>query len=299
MPAGQHPVSEQTLNASAVELRDGREIPAWHRALAGWITLGAACLALPGCGGVVVVEKGDSGPPAGSVDTSRVPDAIPRVEPKSRYGNPPSYEVFGKRYYVMDDSRGYIERGIASWYGSKFHGRRTSSGETYDMYAMTAAHRNLPLPTYVEVFNLNNGRKAIVRVNDRGPFHDNRIIDLSYAAADRLGLVAAGTGLVEVRAIDPARWRGGSGHSDPAPVHGAAGGFYIQVGAFSNRSNAERLRSRLGSPAGLSVAITEASVDGRPLFRVRIGPVGEIEVADRIVAGLGRFGITEHRIVTD
>ena len=102
------------------------------------------------------------------------------MEPKSRYGNPESYVVFGKRYYVKDSSKGYVETGIASWYGTKFHGRRTSSGETYDMYAMTAAHKTLPLPTYVEVTNLNNGRSIIVKVNDRGRFHEIRIIDLSY-----------------------------------------------------------------------------------------------------------------------
>ena len=131
-----------------------------------------------------------------------VPDAVPRAEPLSKYGNPESYTVYGKTYNVMPSSLGYREIGYASWYGRKFHGRRTSSGEIYDMYAMTAAHRTLPLPTYVRVRNLDNGREAIVRVNDRGPFHSDRIIDLSYAAATKLGLVEAGTAKVEVEAID-------------------------------------------------------------------------------------------------
>jgi len=135
----------------------------------------------------------------------RAEKVIPKVEPKSKYGNPKSYVVFGQRYYTLPTAKGHVEQGIASWYGTKFHGRRTSSGETYDMYAMTAAHKTLPLPTYARVTNMKNGRSIIVRINDRGPFHDNRIIDLSYAAAVKLGIVTTGTGLVEVRAIDPRR----------------------------------------------------------------------------------------------
>jgi rare lipoprotein A len=136
-----------------------------------------------------------------------VPDAVPKVEPKSRFGNPKSYVVFGKRYHTLTSSEGYDARGIASWYGPKFNHRRTSSGEKYDMYAMTAAHKTLPLPTYVRVTNLDNGRTAVVKVNDRGPFYANRLIDLSYAAARKLGIVAAGTAPVDVRAIDPAHPR--------------------------------------------------------------------------------------------
>lgn len=128
---------------------------------------------------------------------------LPQAEPKSRYGNMASYVVFGKRYYTKRSSRNHIERGLASWYGKKFHGRKTSSGERYDMHRMTAAHKTLPLPTYALVTNLENGRSAVVRVNDRGPFVGNRIIDLSYAAAKRLDMVNAGTARVEVRSIDP------------------------------------------------------------------------------------------------
>jgi rare lipoprotein A len=150
------------------------------------------------------VPVGD-GPPRQAPDLSRIPDAVPRVEPRSRGGNPESYEVFGRRYRVLDSSTGFVERGTASWYGRKFHGRKTSNGETYDMFRMTAAHKHLPLPTYARVTNLDNGRSVVVRINDRGPFHGNRIIDLSYAAAGRLGMLANGTARVEVRAIDPAR----------------------------------------------------------------------------------------------
>jgi rare lipoprotein A len=138
-----------------------------------------------------------------------VPDAMPRIEPRSRYGNPPFYEVFGKRYYVLSSSVGYWERGVASWYGPGFHKVRTSTGEPYDMYGMTAAHKTLPLPAYVRVTNLQNGRSIVVRVNDRGPFVGNRIIDLSYTAAAKLDMLRNGTALVEVRALDP---------STPLPV---------------------------------------------------------------------------------
>jgi rare lipoprotein A len=132
-----------------------------------------------------------------------VPDAIPRIEPRAIYGNPPSYEVFGKRYYVMASSVGYVERGVASWYGPGFHKELTSVREPYDMYGMTAAHKTLPLPAYVRVTNLQNGRSCVVRVNDRGPFVGNRIIDLSYTAAAKLDMLRDGTAMVEVRVLQP------------------------------------------------------------------------------------------------
>jgi rare lipoprotein A len=163
--------------------------------LGGLVALVSGCSSIGGRGHSV----------GGRTDVSDIPDAVPKVEPLSRFGNPDSYVVFGKRYRTMDSSAGYVERGVASWYGPTFHGRRTSSGERYDMYAMTAAHKTLPLPTYARVTNLKNGRSAVVRINDRGPFHAGRVIDLSYAAASKLGVVDKGTARVEVRAIDPAR----------------------------------------------------------------------------------------------
>jgi rare lipoprotein A len=141
---------------------------------------------------------------ASAEDLDAIPDARPVQEEKSRYGNRPEYEVFGVTYRVLESSVGYEEEGLASWYGEEFQGRPTSSREPYDMYLMTAAHRSLPLPTYVEVTNLENGRSAVVRVNDRGPFHPDRIIDLSYVAARKLGYVGAGTARVRVRALEPA-----------------------------------------------------------------------------------------------
>jgi rare lipoprotein A len=131
-----------------------------------------------------------------------VPDVVPRIEPRSRIGNPPFYNVLGKRYYVLSSSVGYVERGVASWYGPGFHKVRTSIGEPYDMYGMTAAHKTLPLPAYVSVTNLQNGRSVVVRLNDRGPFVSNRIIDLSYTAASKLGMLRNGTAMVEVRSLD-------------------------------------------------------------------------------------------------
>lgn len=146
------------------------------------------------------------GPPPFDVDVSKIPDAVPRKEPLSRIGNKPRYTVFGRCYAVMPSSKNFVEYGIASWYGTKFHARRTSNGERYNMLAMTAAHKFLPLPTYVQVTNLSNCRRVIVKVNDRGPFEANRIIDLSYVAAKKLGILGRGTAYVEVRAIDPERY---------------------------------------------------------------------------------------------
>jgi len=275
--------------------------------------LAIALLALAACGGNKV--RGD-GPPSGS---SRIPDlpgdAIPRPESRSRYGNGPVYEVLGKRYTVMPSSAGYQERGVASWYGKKFHGNLTSNRETYNMYAMTAAHKTLPLPTYVRVRNLSNNRSIVVRVNDRGPFVHNRIIDLSYSAALKLDMIKDGTSLVEVTAInfdapqgnqpvrrsippappatsdEPAPYR-----STPAVVENK---IYVQVGAFGDRANAER---RLGalSLAGIKDAfIHEERAPDRTLYRVRIGPVADVVQYDVLVEELENIGITDPYLITE
>ena len=235
------------------------------------------------------------GPPRQPRDVSNIPDAVPRPEPRSRYGNPPFYEVLGQRYYVLDSAENFVERGIASWYGEKFHGRRTSSGEPYDMYAMTAAHRHLPLPTYVEVTNLNNGRKVIVRVNDRGPFVKNRVIDLSYAAAKRLGMLEAGTAPVEIRAITPGR--------TPQVVttstdRSATITYYLQAGAFSDRANANRLRSRLESYGlGVPTRLEAVNIRGSTLHRVQLGPLYSVSETDRWSAILARYGLQDTQVV--
>lgn len=151
--------------------------------------------------------KAADGPPLVDIDVAMIPNAIPKPEPRSKVGNPPIYEVFGKQYRTMTSSTGYQAKGTASWYGRKFHGQPTSSGEPYDMFAMTAAHRSLPLPTYAKVKNLHNGKEIIVKINDRGPFVADRIIDLSYVAAKKLGLHSSGVGTVHITAIDPVMWQ--------------------------------------------------------------------------------------------
>lgn len=267
------------------------------------------CLTLSACSSVKTssgVSNSDAAP-SKKVDVSSIPNAVPKNEPKSRYGNPKSYEVFGKRYYTMDSSVGFVEKGIASWYGTKFHGRRTSSGETYDMYAMTAAHKNLPLPTYVKVTNLKNGKHIIVKVNDRGPFHENRIIDLSYTAAIKLDIIKNGTGLVEVRALQPGEpVRQSSKSIEPvtAPVKTVSSyndnaGFYIQVGSFGELANAEKMRQKIEPIGEQLVEISPTVVGGKTLYRVRIGPITDIDVSDSITNQLEDYGVTEHRIVTN
>ncbi|WP_428608487.1 septal ring lytic transglycosylase RlpA family protein [Sedimenticola sp.] len=249
-------------------------------------------------------DSNDSAP-ARRLDPNSIADATPRIEPQSRHGNPSSYVVLGQRYHTLPSSRGYVERGIASWYGTKFHGHSTSSGEPYNMYAMTAAHKTLPLPTYVQVTNLRNGRTAIVKVNDRGPFHDNRLIDLSYAAATKLGILGEGTGLVEVRAIDP----GAPPRQAPPPTsptrpviqasQPSAPGLFIQVGAFSSRQNATQLSQRLTRSLGEKVRIQQIDNQGQPLFRVQIGPLANVEQVDKLSLDLPRLGIIETQVVID
>lgn len=263
-------------------------------------------LLLHGCSTSVFEEKDG---PGEHRDVSHVPDAVPRAEPLSRGGNPTSYVVFGKRYYPMRDNRGFVERGIASWYGRKFHGRKTSNGETYDMYAMTAAHKRLPLPSFAEVVNLENGRRVVVRVNDRGPFHDNRVIDLSYAAASRIGMLGKGTALVEVRAINPRAPRrapttrtasaAAPRPSTQSPRIERAPRIFLQAGAFSDSANAERLRRRLENDLSRSVRVLPADSGVGRVHRVQVGPLASVEIADQISARLAGLGVAAPLVVID
>lgn len=213
-------------------------------------------------------------------DVSALAEPVPKQEPRSKYGNMESYSVWGKTYHVLPDASGYVAEGNASWYGKKFHGHRTSSGEAFDMYQFTAAHKSLPLPTYVRVTNLDNGKNLIVRVNDRGPFHEGRIIDLSWAAAVRLGIDKAGTGRVRVEALSPEN-NAAPGNNVPTAVRAAvdspppstastteASRLYLQAGAFQDRNSAERLRQSLREQLGLEAEIREQQT----LFRVWLGP---------------------------
>ncbi|MEN8167996.1 MAG: septal ring lytic transglycosylase RlpA family protein [Pseudomonadota bacterium] len=253
-------------------------------------------LTLAGCGTTPPVEEKDGLSHTLPADMAGIPDAVPKQEPLSRYGNPVSYNVFGREYRTLDNNKGYKERGIASWYGSKFHGRRTSSGEPYDMFAMTAAHKVLPLPTYARVSNLRNGRSVVVKINDRGPFHDNRLIDLSYSAAWKLGIASEGTGLVEVEAIDSSL---PEAKSDPPliQVEGELPGLFLQVGAFGDELNAHRLRTRLETELETAVLIRQHSATSSPLYRVQVGPIASVELCDQLADRLTGLGIPETRLV--
>jgi rare lipoprotein A len=180
---------------------------AWRRPTPAALLLLAACVQTPRHPSPA--HPAPAAPPAtvlprNAPDVNQIPDAIPREEPRSPYGNPPFYTVGGHRYAVLPSASGYVERGVASWYGSEFHGLRTSTGEPYDMFAMTAAHKTLPLPCYARITNLSNGRSVVVRINDRGPFVANRIVDLSYSAASRLDMIRNGTAFVELDVLNPA-----------------------------------------------------------------------------------------------
>ena len=249
--------------------------------------------------------------PRQDINVSKIPDARPRAEPRSKYGNPESYVVLGRRYHVMKTANGFRQRGIASWYGSKFHGHRTSSGEPYNMYAMTAAHKNLPLPSYVRVTSLDNHKSVVVRVNDRGPFHDNRIIDLSYAAAKKLGITANGTGRVQITYIDPrqkpprrrvsalaSKTDKDTSPRKPASTVDQAKSFFLQVGAYAERINAEQMRQRVAEVLESGEINTGYNVENK-LYRVRIGPLASAQEADRLAAKLSQSGISHSKIVID
>ncbi|KTD26166.1 MULTISPECIES: septal ring lytic transglycosylase RlpA family protein [Legionella] len=199
-------------------------------------------------------------------------EAKPKREPFSRYGNPDSYAIAGRTYKVMQSSGGYRMRGIASWYGTKFHSKRTSSGDKYDMYAMTAAHKTLPLPTYVRVRNLSNGREAIVKVNDRGPFHSDRVIDLSYAAAAKLGIFPKGTAPVEIEALSTGN----------QVAH-----YYIQAGAFSSQQLADSLKKKLAKLTPSPVTIEKY----RQRYIVKVGPFADKRISDNLQTKLAHNGV--------
>jgi rare lipoprotein A len=213
---------------------------------------------------------------------------------KSKRGNPSSYIVFGKRYHVLDSADGFVQRGIASWYGTKFHGRSTSSGEIYNMHAMTAAHKTLPIPVYVEVKNLDNGRSMVVRVNDRGPFVTGRIIDLSYAAAKKLGVDGPGTANVEIRTV-------GSGPAKPKSVVRTIFErdipLFVQMGSFSSHDNATNLVQNLVDANESSAKITSLQTTNGTFYRVRVGPLFDVDEANAIVRRLKNKGFQTARIV--
>ena len=315
-------------------------------------------------GGLYAPHIADSAPDE-ILDVDAIPEPEVKAEPRSRAGNR-HYAVLGKRYQVRDSAEGYVEEGMASYYGKKFHGRLTSNQEVYDMYAFSAAHKSLPLPSYVRVTNLANGKSVVVRVNDRGPFHAGRVIDLSYAAATKLGFTKQGTAKVEVRALTPDDNRGGrrdertaraeppveptpatvadnsvsadeferwmqaqgirfAGKPDagkqaigaapveavlPAAVSPAStqvaragtsdktGDVLLQLASFTARDNAERARDTLQAGGVDALRIDEASVNGQPVWRLRIGPVPASRVQE-LSARAADLGFVSAQVVRE
>lgn len=248
----------------------------------------AATLALTSCSPAPTL--GPSAPdvdgPGEQVDTRAIRNPLPKVEPITRLGNKSPYSVFGKTYEVLPSNKNYREQGIASWYGKKFHGRKTSNGEVYDMYGMTAAHKTLPIPSYVLVTNLDNNRSIVVRINDRGPFHDSRLIDLSYVAALKLGFADQGTAKVLLESLDPSK-----GKREPSPqlsrpafsdnqsadssLPALSQGRYFQVGAFEDLDTAQGLQKTVRGYTSLPILVHKKD----QLFKVWIGPIaGKLEL---------------------
>ena len=269
-------------------------------------------------------------------DLASIPDAVPRVEPRSRYGNPASYVVFGQRYVLRPSAEGYVERGTASWYGPGFHAARTSSGEPYDMYAMTAAHKTLPIPVFARVTNLRNGRSVVVRINDRGPFIADRLIDLSYTAAWKLDMLRNGTAPVEVRVLTPGTDLPAAQTASttaPAPTPQApssagttgmpvaaasplpplaastagttaiaaanAPGTMLQAGAFFEQANARGLVERLAAAGIGNAVVRETRAGARRIWQVRVGPLdGTLEIDD-MLERLRLAGVANARLAFD
>ena len=268
-------------------------------------------LAVAACAPFPTTPGGQAGR---SVDVSKVPDAMPGDETPSRYGNPASYTVLGKTYTLAPACKGYHDRGVASWYGSQFHGERTSDGETYDMYTMTAANKVVPIPCYARVTNLQNGKSVVVKINDRGPFVDNRLIDLSYAAASRLDMLGSGTALVDVQAVTAGEAPTAAAVAPPTPppvttpspalatvaaaaLPTAEPRMYLQVGAYAARSNAEAAVQKLAVNGVTQAFILPVSDAGRTLYKVRIGPVADVAGIDQLGARLAALGYPDAEII--
>jgi len=248
------------------------------------------------------IREPSDGAPARTIDVSRIPDAQPVPVVRTRAGNAKRYTVLGKTYDTMTESQGYSERGVASWYGTKFHSRRTANGEVYDMYAMTAAHKTLPIPSYVRVTHVGNGRSIIVKINDRGPFVGDRIIDLSYVAARKLGVVATGTAVVDVVDVTPIPNTAASSSprsvlletpivNDSVSANSAANkkaNWYVQLGAFSLQQKADSLKTRVSGVISELVSVIQGD-DG--LHRVVVGPIDDQQQIPALQRSLKQRGL--------
>tara|TARA_A100001011_G_C14204763_1_gene797290 strand:+ start:173 stop:1018 length:846 start_codon:yes stop_codon:yes gene_type:complete len=272
------------------------------KVIAEFILLISSALLIHGCSQskrVIEVQDG----PGRKLDVSSIQDAVPRTEPITKAGNKNPYTVFGKTYHLLPSGEKYRQIGIASWYGTKFHGNRTSNGEVYDMYAMTGAHKTLPIPAYVRVTNLENNRSIVIRVNDRGPFHSDRIIDLSYVGAIKLGFADQGTAQVEVQALSPdpepdsqsmqldaeSQWFSETGSEIPKLPKLPLGGVFLQIGAFGERSGAEILKEKIQPLTSLSIEVLQH----KTLFKVKIGPIRNSNRLSMLQKNIAeKFGIT-------
>lgn len=275
------------------------------------------CVVVSGCIG----KRGgayfqNDGPPRFSRNLDKVKDAVPRKEPLAASGNG-AYTALGQSFAPMKQARGFTQTGVASWYGKQFHGRRTSSGERYDMYKMTAAHPVLPLPSFVRVRNLDNGREAVVRVNDRGPFLNNRVIDLSYAAAHKLDFAKRGTARVHISVITPGETVAKTPVVDvqrpvstaalppvsPTPSALPGSRIYVQVGVFQQVANATTVKQQLLSLGYRSVELqSPAQTDSTStpaLYRVRVGPVADMETANALLSRLARDRMGAPRLIVE
>ncbi len=247
-------------------------------------TTAVLLLALAGCSSTSVQD----GPPSESVDVSAIPDAVPSPIQVPLKNTP--YTLGGINYQPMASANGYSENGQASWYGTKFHGKQTANGEVYDMFKMTAAHKTLPLPSYVKVTNLENGQSVVVRVNDRGPFHGDRLIDLSYVAAKKLGFEGSGLANVAIEGIDPESF-------SRSPAHERDGDLlYLQLAALKNYHNAQLLRRDIFSRVGVQAKVVKGE-ESEPLYRVRIGPVESPDHLEELLEGLNSAEFTPPYLV--
>ncbi|MCM0611076.1 septal ring lytic transglycosylase RlpA family protein [Marinobacter sediminum] len=287
-----------------------------------WILVVTTALVLGGCASSPETDHSSrytisqDRAPAGQFDASGLSDAKPIYEAPRRAGNKSPYTVWGKQYQVIPSNEGYVARGTASWYGEKFHGHKTSNGETFNMYEMSAAHKSLRIPGYARVTNLDNGRSVVVRVNDRGPFHGDRLIDLSYAAAKKLGYQSRGTARVEVAAItvraDGSMFLAGQPFAPGASVSrpessvaatgqmaGDNRALYVQLGSFSSRDPADKLLNRLSAVMENPVRVRAIDTAAGRFHRVQVGPFVNEDSARRTQNLLEARGFSQSILLTD
>ncbi|MBF0258773.1 MAG: septal ring lytic transglycosylase RlpA family protein [Desulfamplus sp.] len=255
------------------------------------ITVTLVLLALTGCSSTNLPE-----PDGGSYSRPSTKPPSSSSSSKPAYKKP--YKINGKYYYPLASARGFSQQGIASWYGKQFHGRKTANGEVYNMYGISAAHKTLPLGTWVRVYNLENSKTLDVRINDRGPFVTGRVIDLSYKAAQLLGVATPGTAQVKIVALGEASGSDKSGHVVYRPVDYFRGNFTVQVGAFTVQKNAQKLKIKLGRKY-MNSHITEYTDARGKFYRVRVGRFKDLDAAEQFNDELTRSGAKNSFVVAE